>query len=88
MNATGGITVPKLDIKLTTKGPIKINPAIDVKLPIIDGLNFLLLMTIIIALVFFTEWRRPKKDNTLPHLRYIPYNYPKAYKSYNSTKKL
>src|SRR3989344_3143097 len=83
VNATGGITVPKLDIKLTTKGPIKINPAIDVKLPIIDGLNFLLLMTIIIALVFFTEWRRPKKDNTLPHLRYIPYNYPKAYKSYN-----
>ena len=79
INASYGINVPKLDIKLKNGGKLKLVPTIDFKLPVIDTLSLLLLIILLIIIISYEYYRYKKKEELSkvpPHLRYVPITRP------------
>ncbi|MEK6947743.1 MAG: hypothetical protein AABX19_00715, partial [Nanoarchaeota archaeon] len=79
INASYGINVPKLDIKLKNGGKLKLVPTIDFRLPVIDPLSLLLLIILLIIIISYEYYRYKKKEELSkvpPHLRYVPITRP------------
>jgi len=79
INASYGINVPKLDIKLKHEGKLRLKPSIDIKLPALDPLSFLLLLILLTTILIYAYYKHKRKEyihNVPPHLRYVPMPKP------------